>query len=167
MRVDHCGIEAKTKREWLEKALEQGLDIDGCWVGPWGTDRKGYGRVWIDGKAHRVHVLACEHHHGPKPSLDHQVAHAPGECNNPACFRPDHLRWATPTENAADKKIDGTESVGERHGLSKLTESQVVEIIAMLKGGKLNRREIGEMFGVSRWAVSQIACGRTWKHLPR
>jgi hypothetical protein len=167
MRVDHCGIEAKTKREWLEKALEQGLDIDGCWVWPWGKNPKGYGMFSLDGKMRRVPVVACEHAHGPKPSPNHEAAHAPGKCNNPSCFRPDHLRWATRAENAADKKIDGTENVGERHGLSKLTESQVVEIIALLKEGKYLQREIGEMFGVHPTAISDIAVGKTWKHLPR
>jgi hypothetical protein len=167
MRVDHCGIEAKTMREWLEKALEQGLDIEGCWIWPWGTDRKGYGRVKVDGKMRGVHVIACEQAHGPKPSSNHDAAHAPGECGNPSCFRPDHLRWATRAENLADRKIDGTDCVGERHGCSKLSESQVVEIIALLKEGKLPQREIGEMFGVSGPTVGRIALGQAWTYLPR
>jgi hypothetical protein len=106
--VNHLGIEADNRGQWFKKALSQGLPGDGCWEWPWATDTKGYGRVVIDGKQRSVHVMACEHAHGPKPEPAMQAAHKPIECHNPCCFRPDHLRWATKAENQADRKLDGT-----------------------------------------------------------
>lgn len=60
----------------------------------------------------------------------------------------------------------GKWNVGSRHGMAKLTEETAAQAIEMLACGE-STAEIGKALGVSRQAVSHIAAGRTWKHLPR
>ena len=48
--------------------------------------------TWFGEPCH-IHFLVCTAFHGPKPSENHQVAHADG-C--PSNVRSDNLRWATP-----------------------------------------------------------------------
>jgi len=48
-----------------------------------------------------------------------------------------------------------------RHHSSKLTEDDIMDIRKLL-GVKLHR-EIADMYGVSRGAISKIARGESWK----
>lgn len=61
-----------------------------CWIWNGATDR-GYGRVFIDGTAKRVHKVVWEALNGPVPAglqLDHL-------CRVRACVNPDHLEVVT------------------------------------------------------------------------
>lgn len=54
------------------------------WTGA--LDTSGYGRIWHDGRVHRVHRIAWEIEYGPIPpglELDHR-------CAVRACWNPDH-----------------------------------------------------------------------------
>jgi transposase len=51
---------------------------------------------------------------------------------------------------------------GSRHGMSKLTEEQVVEIRAMFREG-IGGNTIAKKFGVSKNTVYFIRDGITWK----
>lgn len=70
--------------------------------------QKGYGLIRIDGVMCRVHRLVCIRRHGPPPTDDLEAAHS---CGNAGCVNPRHIRWATRFENAADKKLHGTDSM--------------------------------------------------------
>ncbi|KKL16604.1 hypothetical protein LCGC14_2493890 [marine sediment metagenome] len=48
---------------------------------------------------------------------------------------------------------------------AKLTENEVREIKQLLVDRNQTQKEIGEKYGVSSMAISQIANGRTWKHV--
>jgi hypothetical protein len=74
---------------------------------------------------------------------------------------PTNLRWGTPKENCADKKVHGTENVGARNGMAKLTEQQVREIRAASGA----QREIAARYDIHQVAVSQIKTGKRWSHL--
>ncbi len=54
--------------------------------------------------------------------------------------------------------------VDQKKGKHKLSEMDVVAIKRHLKEGK-RRKEIGEMFGISRQLVYQIAKGKIWGHV--
>jgi hypothetical protein len=56
---------------------------------------------------------------------------------------------------------------GSKHGMSKLTEAMVLEIIALLDAGTLTQSEIGARFGVSFQTISLIGRGKAWRHIPR
>jgi hypothetical protein len=73
--------------------------------------------LWRDGKEHRksAHRLVLEAFVGPCPP-GHECAHGDGNPGNP---RLTNLRWATPTENHADKKLHGTDNGGARNPMSR------------------------------------------------
>lgn len=50
---------------------------------------------------------------------------------------------------------------GERHGASRLTEEQVIEI----KKDTRKAREIADSYGVARTTITAIRLGKNWKHL--
>ncbi len=78
---------------------------DDCLIWPYGKDKDGYG--WCGGEA--VHRIVCPGE--PKGERD-QAAHY---CGNPSCVNPNHLRWATKSENMQDKHLHGTMPVGDKH----------------------------------------------------
>lgn len=75
------------------------VDFDGkCWCWKGQTDRKGYGRIWRDGKRRQAHRVSYELIFGPIPD-GMQVCH---KCDNPPCVRPSHLFLGTQSDNMKD-----------------------------------------------------------------
>lgn len=79
------------------------------------------------------------------------------------CVNGRHLRWATPSENNADKLIHGTHNRGERQSKAKLNELQVQEMWKMR--GVIPSYQIAKMFNVSQATVCDIFHKRTWAWL--
>lgn len=73
-----------------------------CLDWPYARDGRGYARIRLDGKARLVSRVVCEHAYGAPPTSDHQAAHSCGR-GQFGCVTPSHLRWATQSENEADK----------------------------------------------------------------
>lgn len=119
-----------------------------------------YGIIKRDGRSQPVHRIVCETVHGKPPSRKHQAAH---NCGNSKCCNPNHLRWATPAENQADRVIHGTHVRGDRHPLAKLTERDVRTIHSLR--GKKTQRELAKRFGVSLKQISDIQRGKSWSWL--
>ena len=134
---------------------------DDCILWPYGGRGNGYGTLWTNGNLCYVHVLACEHGHGPKPD-GHQVCHS---CRNRHCFNPHHLRWGTPAENEADKIRDGTVQRGENHCWSKLTEVDVLSIRARYAAGSHSYRDIAAMYAVDPTTIYKIVLRKRWAHI--
>lgn len=107
-----------------------------------------------------IHSLVCKTFHGPKPSERHEVAHADG---NPKNNTPDNLRWATPIENHADKRLHGTH-FNDGQFKPVLSENDVREIRRLI-GEERSQASIARIFGVSQSAISQIKLGHRWAHL--
>ena len=136
---------------------------DECILWPYSkTGREGSGWVSWNGKGARVPRVVCEQTHGPSPSPRHEAAHSCGN-GHLACCTPNHLRWATPSENAQDKVTHGTSPRGERQGSAKLTEVQVREIRAL--EGKLPAAEISRKFGIGFVQVRRIQKRERWSWL--
>lgn len=137
----------------------------GCWLWHGTTDRNGYGQIQVDGKtrfAHRTsYALYCHEIPGG--------AHVCHKCDTPACVNPDHLFLGDQQSNMADKmqKGRGVFVKGESHGRVRLTENQVIEIIALLATGTISKMALSRRYQVSRGAIRQIQEGRNWRHLPR
>jgi hypothetical protein len=79
-----------------------------CIPWPYATNIHGYGVVRRDGRLIHAHRLALQLASGITPHRDMDAAHAPLICHNRICINPKHLRWATRSENLADKALDGT-----------------------------------------------------------
>lgn len=133
-----------------------------CLIWPYARDKDGYGRVnWTKGTL-SASRSACLERHGPPPSPRHQAAH---NCGNGhlGCVNPNHLRWATPLENAADIHIHGTDrktySKRPKHWL--LDEQAVRRIRADTRAPKV----IAADYGVKPVTVYNILARRIWKRV--
>lgn len=129
------------------------METDDCVLWPHAVNDSGYGRLFVGGRSCRVHVLACEYHHGTRPSPRHEVAHS---CGVRACLNYRHLRWATPKENNDDMYAHGTR-------WRKLTWEQVEEIRRRHADGTGTHRGMAAEYGVSRTTISNILSGKNWK----
>lgn len=108
-----------------------------------------------------VHALVLSAFVGPRPSHVHQVAHANGLRGD---NRLENLRWALPTENAADKKAHGTDQIGMKHHMRKITDMDVLEI-RKLRAAGVYCKDIAAKYGLHAAYVSLVANGKRWGHL--
>jgi len=134
-------------------------DGDECLRWPFGNNGKGYGVFHVEKKIVSTHVYVCTVVHGERPSPRHEVAHSCGN-GHMLCCAPRHLRWATRSENHADKVKHGTVARGQKNPASKLTTDDVHRIRALL--GTRPQHAIASMFGVCPMTVSHIATSRSW-----
>lgn len=137
------------------------LPYDGeeCLYWPYSGNR-GYGTIVIDGRHCYVHRLVCEAANGEPPTPDHEAAHSCGNGHLGCCAKR-HLSWKTHAENAADMHIHGTVLKGDGHPVSKLTEAQAREIVALK--GKVSQSKLAKRFGVCPSNIGSIQNGRTWR----
>lgn len=77
------------------------INDEGCWLWQKRLDSAGYARKGILGKRWRLYryVHQILGNNAP-PSSKHTVDHI---CRNRACINPDHLRWATASEQAINR----------------------------------------------------------------
>lgn len=119
--------------------------------------------LYREGKSYTrlVHRLVLEAFIGPCPE-GMEACHDPDR--NPRNCRADNLRWGTHAENVADKVKHGTAQVGERHGMSKLTDEKVRNIRKRLAAGE-SRKAIAEDLGVHKTLIGLVDRGRIWRHV--
>lgn len=108
-----------------------------------------------------VHVLVAKAFIGEKPSTKHQVAHGDGTRSNNFV---ENLRWATSKENCDDRRIHGTEQIGESHARAKLKEEDVRRIVQLCALG-VSSKDIQNYYNLSQGIVRHIICGIRWPHL--
>lgn len=133
-----------------------------CLIWPFGKIGGGYGFVCYRDRKVLASRAVLERAVGPAPTSKHHAAHAPGVCHNPSCVNPKHLRWASPSENASDKLVDGTFLCGERVPSAKLAEDDVLAIRADPRGPTA----IAKDYSITPGNVCAIKKRRTWRHLP-
>lgn len=128
------------------------------------ASRAGYLSVAIGIGSNRrtcyVHTLVLEAFVSLRPtSMD--ACHEDG---NPRNNNLKNLRWDTRAGNHADKSRHGTDTIGERHPASKLTDETVLAIRNMRAAG-CSVTQMAERYGVSRMTASRAASGRSWSHI--
>jgi hypothetical protein len=107
----------------------------------------------------RVHRLVAEVFHADKRNaLHNEVAHLDGSRTN---ARADNLKWVSKVENRSHRKIHGTETNGERHGNSKLTE----EAVRHIRSTSDSRSKLAALYGVTAWAIDDVRKRRNWRHI--
>ena len=135
-----------------------------CWIWTGGQSHSAsmaYGAFRIGDKVLAAHRVSYALHKGPIPH-GMCVCH---HCDNPLCVNPEHLFLGTIKDNNQDATRKGRNPHGERHGLSKLNEIQVKQIIKLK--GILPVRKIAPMYNVSQTSINNIHRNRTWKHINR
>lgn len=146
--------------EWLTRHKDH--KSEECLIWPFRKRTNGYGEVPFEGIRMAASRAMCTLAHGPAPTAEHHAAHSCGNGGG-GCVNPQHLRWATREENEGDKIGHGRTNRGSRHGMSKLSTDEVLQIRA-LKGTEA-QKETADRFGISRSAVGSIQSGARWSWL--
>lgn len=146
-------------RFW-ESVIVKGPDECWPWIGQIMKDT-GYGRLSIANKPHSAHRLSFLIHHGViDPDL--LVMHS---CDNRVCVNPAHLSQGTDADNITDAVVKGRLQKGERNGMAKLTESEVLEIRRAFMDGDKTMAELAALHNVWVPCIWRIIKGTRWKHL--
>ena len=132
-----------------------------------GSSRDGYLKVILyrdeTRKSFTVHSLVMLVFTEERPS-GLEINHIDGvKANNHI----DNLEYCTSSENRQHAYDTGLQVaiVGENSAVSKLTESQVLEIRARYKAGGIFQRELAREYGVSLATVNQIINRKRWNHI--
>ena len=142
----------KTVRRTTEKVLKPCLNGKGYVV--YTLSLQGKTRT-LDG-----HRIVSEAFLGPIPE-GHHTRHLDG---NRANCRLSNLAYGTPAENQADRVLHGTDGRGVKNPQAKLSETAVVEIRRLVKGG-VPKVAIARTFGVSPRHVRAVDARRAWRHV--
>lgn len=127
--------------------------------------RRGYHKVTVRNasgrKTESVHALVCRAFHGQRPSASHHVNHLNGDKTD---NRAENLEWATPAENSRHSTVVLGNNIGERNGNSRLSESDVRDIIDQhMAGGRCNAMAVE--WGITSTQMSRILNGESWQHI--
>jgi len=128
----------------------------GCWEWQGSLNGRGYGQMAAGGDrpllVPRAAYMAWV---GPIPN-GMIVRHT---CDNPPCFRPEHLVLGTRADNTRDAVVRQRVANGERKP-HKLTDLQVAEIRSRYAGGGETQMSLANEYGVSPSLVGMIANGK-------
>lgn len=146
------------------KPIEYAINENGCWICTNHiTDKDGYPMKTINRKTVRLSRLAYVQ--ANNTSFENikglQVRHI---CDTPSCINPAHLLIGTARDNTNDMLERQRQTKGTEVHTAKLTEAQVLEIIA---DTTLTLYELAAKYDVHNSQISAIQTGRTWKHIPR
>lgn len=99
-----------------EDWLRANVDFSGseCLTWPFYRKNNGYGEATLDGKKSVASRVMCILAHGEPPTPKHEAAHSCGK-GHEGCVNPNHLRWATASENQLEREAHGTSNAGDRH----------------------------------------------------
>lgn len=152
----------------MERFWNKVKKTEGCWEWTACCGSDGYGKYGYEGKlikANRfsymmTHPLTIDLREHPKLLVCHK-------CDNPKCVNPSHLFLGTHADNMRDmhEKGRGIIPKGEKQGLSKLTEQQVLEIREKYAKGNITQKKLAEEYGVTEPCIRYIINRHTWKHI--
>lgn len=129
---------------------------NGCWEWQYGlTD--GYGRFTFNNKIYLAHRYSYELHIGPIPNGLYVCHH----CDNRKCVNPNHLFLGTHDDNMKDKLSKNRSAKGINHGLSKLTNAQVLEI----RNSNESQINLAKKYNVTKTAICLIKNRKRWDHI--
>lgn len=138
---------------------------DECWLWIAAIDRDGYGQMKVGGVQEKAHRLAWQFSNGTDIPDNMIILHT---CDNPSCCNPAHLILGTARDNTQDmiKKGRRWSVHGERNGMSKLTDTDVLLIFDLAESGE-HGSVIARKFNVGDSTISAILRGDRWKHIRR
>jgi len=119
--------------------------------------------IWSDDgikKMPNIHVLVAEAFLGLRP--EGMVVCHKNDIKSDS--RLVNLEYGTHSQNKQQAIKNRVAPFGENHPQSKLKNNDVQKIKEMLIEGDLTHRQIGDIFGVSRFTISNIKYGKLRKH---
>ena len=140
------------------------IDPNGCWEWQGPLNHHGYGliRTRSDNRT-RFHRRSFEIAYGPIPT-GMIVCH---RCDNPACFRPDHLFLGTQRDNMHDMAAKGRKPKPVILPMNapgrKLDTERVAELRRLYGTGEYTQHQLAAHFGISQSQVSNIVRGWHWR----
>ena len=153
----------------IDRLMRSVSKTETCWLWSGTVSDSGYG-VISDSSGHprvkKVHRVVYAHFVGEIPN-GMMVCH---RCDVPLCVNPEHLWLGTNADNMRDMGEKGRSLfhkrnfVGENHGNSKLTESQV-RAIRQRRADGLTFAAIGAEFNISTSSAHLVCAGRSWRHV--
>lgn len=134
-----------------------------CWEWQGTKTTAGYGVIRINYKLQYAHRLAWELSNNIKIPKKGVICHS---CDNPGCCNPSHLFLGSQADNLADARQKGRlpSIEGEAHHNTHISEDDVRQI-RYLGYTNMSKKKIGERFGISRQAITDILYKRTWAHV--
>ena len=144
------------ERFWSKVAVS---GADACWR--WtASSAGGYGLFRFNGKSRRAHRIAWELYHGDAIPEGQLALHT---CDQRACVNPHHIYLGTHKDNTNDTTERGrwNHKKGEDHAASKLTNDDVLSIVARYNAGE-SGRSIALDYDIGFSAIHRIMSGQTW-----
>lgn len=137
-----------------------------CWIWTGGKYKTGYGKWNVQYKVVLAHRIAYQIAYGPIPPGLNALHH----CDNPSCVNHAHLFVGTQADNMQDRSAKGRNylqqhpeaTMGERHPMHKLTESQV-KAIRLTKG--ISQSNLAHLYGVCQQTIQHIMSRKSWRHI--
>ncbi len=140
-----------------------GIDpVTGCQEWQAGKFDSGYGAYTEDGYLTGAHRWAYAMYHGEVPAGLWVLHH----CDNPPCVAKKHLYIGKHSDNERDKIERKRYAHGERHGMARLSDDEVIGYRLMYKDGKMSAADISREIGMSAGMCAAMIGGKTWKHVP-
>lgn len=136
----------------------RGYETD-CYIWNGLRDKDGYGMFRLGNLGTKTHVVSCKLFNQDVPK-GYCVLH---HCDQPSCWRPDHLFVGTIKDNNKDKKSKGRAAKGETSGMSKLTSIEVLEIRSLYS--EHSQESLSKIFNTSQTNISSIIRRATWQHI--
>jgi hypothetical protein len=134
-----------------------------CWI--WDGNifpKTGYGNFgYLSGRSMLAHRYSFMLHYGEIPK-GMCVCH---KCDNKLCVNPKHLFLGTQRDNINDKVLKNRQAKGTTHGMAKLSEEDVYEILR-LYSNKMTKIDISKRFNVSYDLIKKITRRELWRYLP-
>ena len=158
------GSRGPKPRGWQTRFHEQFIKgrTNDCWEWTGNFLSTGYGSLSIANVHYLAHRLAFLLANG-RIDPDLLVMHS---CDNRKCVNPKHLSQGTDADNIKDAWVKGRLQKGERNGMSKLSETEVIKIRSEFQSGRFSMVQLGKQYGVWWPCIWKIVRRQSWKHIP-